>query len=130
LHFQLAMTRSRQQKYDLAIVQFEESLRQDARQPLALNGLAIALLDSAEPIRDPVKALQLAQQACVITQMKYPGMLRTLARAYAAMENFTEAVNVTSQALALANAAGDATLAEELRAQLEAFKQKSASGTR
>ncbi len=123
LHFELGMIRARQLKFDLAIVQFNRSLEFDSQQPHVLNALATALLDANGPDRDPSKALPLAQLACGMTQMENPTYLKTFARAHASLNNANEAITVTERALTLASAAGDTTLADELREQLQRFKQ-------
>jgi arylsulfatase A-like enzyme len=130
VHFQLGMTRNRLRKHDLAIVSFEESLKLNPKQPLALDGLAVALIDSSEPSRDLARALQVAQLACSSTEMKYPNLLQTLARANAAMDHLDEAIAITTRALSLATAAGDQPMVEALQEQLNQFKQKQSPGSR
>jgi tetratricopeptide (TPR) repeat protein len=119
LNFQLGMTRSRQEKYDLAIVQFDESLKLNPKQPLLLNLFALLLLECPDAsLRNPARALDLAQQACALTQLKNPAFLKTLALAYIGLNNPGPALQITRNALALATASGDAVLAAELQQQL------------
>ncbi len=125
LHFQLAMTRARQEKFDLALAQFNEALALDPRQPFLLNALASLLIDCPDrALRDPGRALELAQQACTLTQLKNPLYLKTLALAYAELNNIGSAVKITGNALALAAASGDDALVAELRAQLDSLRRK------
>jgi len=76
-----------------------------------------------QALREPSKALELAQQACALTQSKHPGHLNTLAVAYATLKNFNEAVKTSEKALALAQAKGDQTLVTDLQKQLDRFKR-------
>jgi arylsulfatase A-like enzyme/Flp pilus assembly protein TadD len=124
VHNQLGLLRSRQKKFDLAIVQFKESLRLDPKQPAMLNALAQALLSCRNPaLKDPSKALELAQQACGLTRSKEPEYLSTLAVAYATLNNLSEAVNILEKALVLAQAKGDQALVTKLQKQLDLIKK-------
>ncbi|MHC4177395.1 MAG: sulfatase-like hydrolase/transferase [Planctomycetota bacterium] len=119
VHNQLGLLRSRQKKFDLAIVQFKETLKLNPKQPDMLNALAQALLlcpDQA--LKDPSKALELAQQACALTRSKHPEYLGTLAVAYATLDNLSEAVKVSEKALALAQTKGDQALIAKQQRQL------------
>ncbi len=125
LLYQLGMTRARQGKFDLAIVQFNEALKLNPNDSILLNSLASLLLDCPnQELRDPPRALELAQQACALTQLKHPLFLKTLALAYAELGNFNNAVNTTESALALARSMGNQALVAELQEQLDRFKLK------
>jgi tetratricopeptide (TPR) repeat protein len=124
VHNQLGLVRSRQKKYDLAIVQFEETLKLDPKQPDILNAFAQALLISRDPaVKNPSRALDLARQACELTQSKHPEYLSTLAVAYATLNNLSEAVNILEKALPLAKATGDKALIARLQKQLYLIKR-------
>ena len=124
-HNQLGLLRSRQKKFDLAIVQFNESLKLDPKQPDILDSLAWTLLTCPdEALRDPHKVFELAQKACMLTQSKHPGYLNTLAVAYAELGNFSEAIKTSEKALALARAKGDQALVANLFKQLDQIKLK------
>ena len=124
VHNQLGLLRSRQKKFDLAIVQFQESLKLNPKQPATLNALAQALLSCPNPaLKDPSKALELAQQACALTQSKHPEYLSTLAAAYATLNNLSEAVNILEKALPLAQAIGDRALIAKIQKQLYLIKR-------
>jgi tetratricopeptide (TPR) repeat protein len=123
-HGQLGLLRAGQKKFDLAIVQFKETLRLKPKQPDMLNALALALLSCRnQALKDPSKALELAQQACALTQLKEPVYLNTLAVAYAALNNFSEALKTSERALAIAQAKGDQTLVTKLQKQLDLIKR-------
>jgi len=124
VHYQLGLVRSRQKKFDLAIVQFEESLKLNDKQPDMLNALAQTLLACRNPaLKNPHKALELAQKACMLTHSKYPGYLNTLAVAYATVGNFSEAIKTSEKAVALAQAKGDQALVAKLQKQLYLIKR-------
>jgi len=124
VHNQLGLLRLRQKKYDLAIAQCEATLKLNPRQPGMLNSLAWTLVNCPDQaLRDPSKALALAQQACALTQSKHPVYLNTLAVVYAALNDFSEAVKTSKMALALAQARDDQTLVAELQKQLDRIKK-------
>jgi len=124
VHKQLGLVRSRQKKFDLAIIQFKESLRLDGKQPDVLNALAQALLTCRNPaLRDPSKALDLAQKACELTQSKHPEYLSTLGVAYAMVNKLSEAINILEKALPLAQANDDQVLVTRLQKQLYLIKR-------
>ena len=130
LNYQLGMTNVKLARFDMAIAEFESSLSLNTQQPsllnpaLVMNALATALLDSPAPLRNPARALELAKQACALTQMSQPVFLQTLAKAHAGTDDYAEAVQATEFALRLAGAAGDKALVAELQNQLEQFKLK------
>jgi arylsulfatase A-like enzyme/Flp pilus assembly protein TadD len=124
VHKKLGVIRARQNKFDLAIVQLQEALKLNPQQPGVLNTLAWTLATCPnQTLRDPPKALELARQACALTQFKDPQYLNTLAVAYATFNNFGEAVKTSERALALAQAKGDQTLVINLQKQLDLFKR-------
>ena len=114
---------SEQNKFDLAMIQFKESLKLNPNQPDMLNTLAQTLLTCPdEALRDPSRAVELARQACVLTQSKHPVYLNTLAVAYSKLDNYSEAVKTSEKALALAKAKGDYALVTSLQRQLDWLK--------
>lgn len=124
IHFQLGMTRVRQQLYEQAIAQLEEGLQLTPQQPLLLNSLASVLLESPAASRDAGRALGLALQACGATRMQHPGYLKTLAMAHGDLDQFDEAISVTRTALPLASASGDQALVGQLEEQLASFENR------
>ncbi len=124
-HNHLGMIRVTQKKVDLAIVQFNESLKLNPKQPSILSALAWALANCPnQALRDPSKALELARQACALTQWKHPMYLNNLALAYAELDNFSEAVKTLEKALALARAKGDYALVAKLQTQLDMYRRE------
>ena len=124
VHNQLGLVRSRQKKFNLAIVQFEETLKLNPKQPDMLNALAQALLTCPDQtLKDPSRTLELARQACALTQSKNPAYLGTLAVAYATLGNLTEAAKISEKALVLAQAKGDQALIAKQKKQLYLIKK-------
>jgi len=124
VHNRLGLLRARQKKFDLAIVQFKETLKLNPKQPRILNALALALLVRPNQApKDPSQALELARQACDLTESKHPEYLNTLAVAYATLNNFSEAVKTSQKALALAQTKGDQALLTKMQKQLDLFKK-------
>ena len=74
------------------------------------------------PFRNPAEALRRAQRACDLTRSRNPAVLDTLAAAQAAGGDFARAVTTAREALALATAAGKATLAREIQSRLALYQ--------
>ena len=127
VHNHLGSLRARQNKFDLAVVQFKESLKLDGKQPNILHTLAKILMNCPNPaLSDPYKAVELARQACELTRSENPMYLNTLAVAYFNIKNYTEAVKNCEKALALVQAQCDQALADKLREQLALIKRVAA----
>lgn len=95
---------------------YEQALRLAPANTDALNNLAWLLLAARDPgLRDPVKALALAQKAAAATRT--PQVLDTLATAYWANGNLKEALAIQEEAIAKAGAQQNF-----YRGQLEKFR--------
>ena len=68
--------------------------------------------------------IRLAERAADLTRHQNPGILDTLAVAYAAAGQFDRAVTTAQTALALASAAHAGDLANQIRMRLELYKQR------
>ena len=68
------------------------------------------------------KAVQLAERACELTNHNEPGMLDTLAVAYAAAGRFNEAVTTAEKALELAEPLQQKQLTEEIQNHLDNYR--------
>jgi len=79
-------------------------------------------------IRNPVEAVELARRAADLSKGKIPGILRTLASAYAAAGRFDDAVPEARKALALAAARKQAELVKSLRAELARYEAMTKTG--
>jgi tetratricopeptide (TPR) repeat protein len=103
---------------------FEAALRLDPNSIEALNNLAWLLATSPEAqCRDGQRAAQFAQRACELTHFKQPILVGTLAAAYAEAGRFAAAIDAAQKACALADASGDAALAEKNRQLLELYRK-------
>jgi tetratricopeptide (TPR) repeat protein len=96
-------------------------IRESAVGPL--NDLAwfLATSQQAED-RDGVRAVRFAERACELTDRQIPVLVGTLAAAYAEAGRFKEAIETAQQARALAQAAGQAEVAEKNRQLLELYR--------
>jgi tetratricopeptide (TPR) repeat protein len=115
-------------KPETAMGQLEQALRIKPDLVEALDNLAW-LLATLAPSQggDPVRAVQLARQACELTGDRVAAHLNTLAAAYAATGQFTDAINTAQKAIDLARSAGQLTLASEIEAQLQSYRSQRSS---
>jgi Zn-dependent protease with chaperone function len=101
-----------------ALVAYNKALELEPDDPELLNNLAWLLLTGSDPaLRDPVRALDLAEQAARLQPR--PHILDTLATAYWANGMMDQAIAVERQALL-----GDPQQAEFYRRQLERFQSE------
>ena len=75
-----------------------------------------------EKLRNPVRAVELAERACELTDYNQPAMLDTLGVAYAAAGRFAEAVEIAEKAKELAVASGRKELVSDIEKHLELYK--------
>jgi tetratricopeptide (TPR) repeat protein len=78
---------------------------------------------SVDSVRNGAKALDLGRRAVALSSSPSAAALDALAAAYAATGRFPDALRAAQQALALANAAGDAALAQAIRARIALYQQ-------
>jgi tetratricopeptide (TPR) repeat protein len=106
-----------------AIAHFERALELDPKSIEALNNLAWLLSTNPDPhTRNGSRAVQLAEQACGITEFRAPFLLGTLAAAYAEAGRFGDAVLTGEQACARAGEAGDLATAAKNKELLEFYR--------
>jgi spermidine synthase len=92
--------------------------------PEVLNNLAWSKAAyENESFHNPDEAVRLAQRACELTDYKSPPILDTLATAYAAAGNFSEAVKTAEKALKLAQSTKQPQFADEIKKHLELYKR-------
>ena len=122
-HYELALALARQGRIDEAIAHDEDALSLRPDWPEALNNLAWLLATThADALRDPQRAVALADRARRLADYKMPRVLDTQAAALAAAGKLPEAIKIAEQAVALARQTGQAKTAQEIAARLEAYR--------
>jgi protein O-mannosyl-transferase len=110
-----------------AAAQYEQALKLEPDNPKTLNNLAwVYASSSQESLRNPAKAVELAQRANQLCQGARPGVLHTLAAAYARAGLWNEAVATAQEGLRLARAQSDSSLAEILQQQIPLYQSHTA----
>jgi Flp pilus assembly protein TadD len=106
-----------------AIKHYEQALRIKPDYAKAQNSLAwILATDRDDRVRNPAKAVQLAERTCELTGRRESNLLDTLAAAYAANGRFADAIRTAEQAANLTLAAGQKDLAGQIQNRLELYK--------
>ena len=101
-HYQYANFLRDDGQISAAIANYQDALRNDAKQLDAANQLSLLLATTPnEALRSPAEALALAGRLCTITQNKNPEFLDTLSIAHAANKNFEAAAVSARKALQL-----------------------------
>jgi tetratricopeptide (TPR) repeat protein len=103
-----------------ALADYEKAYKIMPKDSGLLNNLAWLLATSTDDkIRDGKRALELAKQACELTEYKLPHILSTLAAAYAENGDFENARKWSAKAVEIGLKDQD----EELKKELECYKQ-------
>ena len=122
LHSNMGITLARQGKPDEAIRHYRQAVKIDPDYLSALDNLAWILATHPNPtMRDGPGAVALAERAAELTKHQDANILKTLAAAYAAAGQRERAITTLQTAIKLA--AGDDELANQIRSQLESYKQ-------
>jgi tetratricopeptide (TPR) repeat protein len=109
-----------------AILQYRLALRTDPDLLEALSDLAWILATSRDAdIRVPAEAVRLAERATELTGRRNVRALETAAAAYAANSQFLQAVAAQQRAVDLADAAGNSSVADQLRVRLDLYRRGS-----
>jgi len=107
-----------------ALAEYERVLQLRPDSPIAINNVAWLLATSRDDaLRDPARALALAQRAQERSERHDPQLLDTLAAAHAALGNFAAASAVAEKALALARERGEWEIAEAIASRLEGYRR-------
>jgi Flp pilus assembly protein TadD len=103
---------------------WESASKLDPNDAMTLNNLAYVYATQSEgEFKNPQKAVQIAEQACKLTDYKDPVILDTLSIAYAASDRNTEAIETAKKALELAVNSENQKLADEIRRHLKDFQK-------
>ena len=122
-HSHLAAALASQHRTREAVWHYREALKLAPDLPEALNNLAWLLAANPDSqVRNGREAVDLAEQACKLTQYQQPVMVGTLAAAYAEAGCFAEAVATAEKAETLAEQANQMELAARNRALLELYR--------
>jgi Tfp pilus assembly protein PilF len=110
-------------KDNLAIANLTKSIELVPTSVDNLNNLAWILATTGDAnLRNPARSVEFALRACELSNYEHPGVLDTLAAAYASAGNFPEAVKTAERAVKLAEASGKKDLALKIQKQLELYK--------
>ncbi|MBN01812.1 MAG: hypothetical protein CMJ77_22110 [Planctomycetaceae bacterium] len=108
-----------------AVTQYSQLLETHPGLIEAANNLAWLLATDENPaIRDASRAIELAASVCSTTQNSNPAYLDTLAEAYAAAGNYSEAVQVVAQAIEIALKDENAEMVQKLRQRRQRFQSE------
>ncbi len=116
---------SEQHKIEQAVYYWNKALKIEPESVGIMNNLAMifATHNRAE-LRDPKRAVRLAERACQLTQYSRPDCVGTLAVAYDAAGRYLKAVEAAEKALKLATSAGEIDLCRQIQKTLESYKAK------
>jgi len=102
VHYNLGLALTSIGELDQAIDHFKKALRINPDDAGKQNNLARMLITiKDEKLRDPAEAVRLGKRACELTHYSRPNCLDTLAVAYAAMGDFSKAIETAEKALRL-----------------------------
>lgn len=108
-------------KQSQAMTDYEAALKIKPEDSGVLNNLAWLLATSTEDnLRDGKRAIELAKQACELTEYKQAHILSTLAAGYAETGDFDTAIEWSTKAVDL----GNAEVKEQLKQELTSYQAK------
>jgi tetratricopeptide (TPR) repeat protein len=119
-NFDLLDVLESQGRLDEAVAHYDRLIKNNPDDPVVCYHFAIVCLKKG----DFSKALELAQFAAQKTNRKNPFILNLLAKAYAAENQYEQAVSDAEEALQLAADANESRLADIIRVEMESYKKK------
>jgi Flp pilus assembly protein TadD len=123
----LASLHSQRGRKAEALANFERMLALRPRDAVVANNVAWILATNVdEKLRDPQRALELAETVCRETNRRVPTALDTLAAAYAANGRFEDAASTANEALKLLGTSGSPPAVEALRRRLDSYNRREA----
>jgi tetratricopeptide (TPR) repeat protein len=122
-HYNLGVALASQGRVSEATAEYREALRMKPDYSQAQRNLAWLLATLAPPEGgDQARAVTLAQRACELTGNRMATYVDTLAVAYAAAGQFSDAIATAQKAMELARSAGQTQLAGEIEARLQLYR--------
>jgi protein O-mannosyl-transferase len=127
-HHGLGVVYFRQQNAAGALAEFQRAVDLQPENAEANSTMAWFLASCPDAdFRDGARAVHYAQHAQQLTRGRDPGVLATLAAAYATAGQLSDAIATASKGLDLATAQGDTAMAEKLKQQLERYDSNGAA---
>ena len=121
-HFNYAIALNNSGRQADALMHVREAARLDPSNLMARNYLAGMLATHADPeIRNPEQAIRLAEALVEETSRQVAMFLDTLAAANASAGDFSQAMEIAQEAIDIAIAAGDNSMAEGIRVRWQMY---------
>jgi tetratricopeptide (TPR) repeat protein len=121
-HIDLGNALLKKGSVEKAITHYQKALQIKPENTEAQNNLAWVLATALQAsLRNGRQAVELAQQANQLAGGENPIILRTLAAAYAEAGRFSDAQRSAQKTMALARAAGQSNLVEQLNGELKLY---------
>ena len=126
-HLNLANALAAASQDKRAVAEIETALQLVPNSVSALNNLAWLLAASADSsVRNPGRAVSLAEKAVSLAPRPHPLIYHTLAAAYAAAGRKDEAITAAERSKQLAEENGDTDLATTVQRELDSYRSSSA----
>jgi tetratricopeptide (TPR) repeat protein len=123
VYVNLGLAYSKLGKYKPAIQNCTKAVKLKPDSANILNSMAWLLATAPDiSVRDANKAIEIAQQACKLTEYKDAAILDTLAAAFAASGRFNDAITTAQQAVRIAKAHSQENLISEIQNHIELYK--------